>query len=79
MNKMYTVPFGRLYEPYMDVPDDTPEPYHCACCGREILENQDIYYIADDEVYCDRPECKTEAVISIGERHLDEYAETYQP
>ena len=68
---MYTTPFGKLYEPYMDVPDDEPQLPICTGCGRTILENEDCYWLSDDEVYCS--ECESEAIEAIGLKHIDEY------
>jgi hypothetical protein len=68
--KMYTTPFGRLYEPYMDVPDDEPENVYCKCCEKLINEN-DEYFQVGDEAYC--LECEDEAYDAIAERHAHEY------
>lgn len=42
-----TTPFGRVYEPYMYVPDE--EPPCCCMCGERLT---DEYWDINDKLYC---------------------------
>ena len=49
---MYTVPFGRLYEPYNDADEDPEDDAaYCGCCGNAMIPGDDCYYI-NYRFYC---------------------------
>ena len=73
---MYTVPFGRCYEPYMDVGDDyADDAAICSCCGNAIIPGDDCYYI-DYSYFC--MHCEDAARDEIFERERDSYFMKYE-
>ena len=68
---MFTVPFGRLYEPYMDADEYYDEdPPSCDCCGNAIIPGADCYYI-NYRYFC--MHCEDAARDEIFERERESY------